>query len=129
MSRLEPLEEMLKNDPADPLLHYMLANEYFNAGRYSDCVAVMEEYLTRTEDEGAAYRTLAQALLSPTPLHLRCHQRLRSLDALDPPNLADYQTGEGGQGLGFYLDNRIPPAKDQDDILHSGNHTDMGNRL
>lgn len=63
MSRLQALQEMLEKDPRDALLHYMLANEYFNVGQYPECVQVMETYLSLTEDEGAAYRTLAQALL------------------------------------------------------------------
>lgn len=63
MSRLEALEGMLKKNPNDPLLHYMLANEYFNAGRLAECVALLEKYLIMAEDEGAAYRTLAQAFV------------------------------------------------------------------
>ena len=62
MSRLEALQAMLQKDPTDALLHYMLANEYFNTGQYLECVTTMEKYLRLTEDEGAAYRTLAQAL-------------------------------------------------------------------
>lgn len=63
MNRLEVLQEMLKKDPRDALLHYMLANEHFSAGQVPECVAAMEKYLTLTEDEGAAYRTFAQALV------------------------------------------------------------------
>lgn len=64
MSRIEALQELLKKDPSDALLHYMLANEYFNAGQYVECIAAMEKYLSLAEDEGAAYRTLAQALVN-----------------------------------------------------------------
>jgi predicted Zn-dependent protease len=53
---------MLQEDPGDALLYYMLANEYFKTGQYLECVQVMERYLRLAEDEGAAYRTLAQAL-------------------------------------------------------------------
>lgn len=63
MNRLEALQELLKKEPNDPLLHYMLANEYLNAGQYPECVASLERYLALAEDEGAAYRTLAQALI------------------------------------------------------------------
>ncbi|MFQ5988444.1 MAG: CDC27 family protein [Candidatus Methylomirabilales bacterium] len=63
MSRLEALQAMLQKEPTDALLHYMLANEYFNAGQYLECVTTMQKYLTLTEDEGAAYRMLAQALV------------------------------------------------------------------
>jgi predicted Zn-dependent protease len=62
MSRLEALQAMLMKDPTDALLLYMLGNEYFNAGQYRECVTAMERYFSLTEDEGAAYRTLAQAL-------------------------------------------------------------------
>lgn len=63
MSRLEALHAMLQKDPGDALLHYMLANEYFRAGEYLACVAAIQKYLGLTEDEGAAYRTLAHALV------------------------------------------------------------------
>lgn len=55
---------MIQEDPGDALLYYMLANEYFNAGQYRECVQAMETYLGLAEDEGAAYRTLAQALIA-----------------------------------------------------------------
>lgn len=64
MNRLEILQELLKKDPGDALLHYMIANEHFNAGQYEECIAAIERYLSLAEDEGAAYRTLAQALLN-----------------------------------------------------------------
>lgn len=54
---------VLQKAPADAVLHYMLANEYFNAGRLPECVTPLEKYLTLAEDEGAASRTLAQALV------------------------------------------------------------------
>lgn len=62
MSRLKALQAMLQEDPGDALLYYMLANEYFNTGQHLECVQAMERYLSLAEDEGAAYRTLAQAL-------------------------------------------------------------------
>lgn len=64
MSRLQILQELLKKDPGDPLLHYMIANEHFNAGQYVESIAAMEQYLSLAEDEGAVYRTLAQALVN-----------------------------------------------------------------
>jgi predicted Zn-dependent protease len=56
MSRLEALQAMLKKNPTDALLLYMLGKQY------RECVTAMERYFSLTEDEGAAYRTLAQAL-------------------------------------------------------------------
>lgn len=64
MNRLEALQGLLQREPNDPLVHYMLANEYFNVGKYPECVTALERYLAMTEDEGAAYRTLAQALIN-----------------------------------------------------------------
>ncbi|MFQ5847050.1 MAG: CDC27 family protein [Candidatus Methylomirabilales bacterium] len=64
MSRLEALHALLKKDPQDALLYYMLANEHYNAGQHPECVAALERYLALAEDEGAAYRTLAQALVN-----------------------------------------------------------------
>ncbi|MGH7370314.1 MAG: tetratricopeptide repeat protein, partial [Candidatus Methylomirabilales bacterium] len=55
MSRLKALQAMIQEDPGDALLYYMLANEYFNAGQYRECVQAMETYLSLAEDEGAAY--------------------------------------------------------------------------
>lgn len=63
MDRLEALKAMLRKDPTDALLHYMLATEYYNAGQYRECVSAIAKYLSLAEDEGAAYRTLAQALV------------------------------------------------------------------
>jgi predicted Zn-dependent protease len=63
MNRLDALQKLLERDPEDALLHYMLANEYYNAGHYAECAKAMARYLTLAEDEGAAYRTLAQALI------------------------------------------------------------------
>src|SRR3970282_83569 len=62
MTRLEALQAMIQEDPRDALLYYMLANEYFNAGQYRECVQAMETYLSVAANEGGAYRTLAQAL-------------------------------------------------------------------
>ncbi len=95
MNRLEALQELLQKEPNDPLLHYMLANEYFNAGRYAECVAVLEKYLAMTEDEGAAYRTLAQALinLGKIPEARQAYEAgIRAAQKFDHPSMAlEYQ--------------------------------------
>lgn len=62
-SRLERLKAMLQSDPGDPMLHYMLANEYFKLKKYAETVEHVETYLKHREDEGAAYRILGHALL------------------------------------------------------------------
>ncbi len=60
-SRLEGLKDLLAQTPDDPELHYLIANEYFSAGQYEECIREMELYLGQADDEGAAYRTLARA--------------------------------------------------------------------
>jgi predicted Zn-dependent protease len=52
---------MLPDEPNDPMLRYMLANEFFKAGRYSDAIEHISTYLTLKEDEGAVFRLLAQS--------------------------------------------------------------------
>ncbi|MFQ5658713.1 MAG: tetratricopeptide repeat protein [Candidatus Methylomirabilales bacterium] len=95
MSRLESLERMLKQDPDDALLHYMLASEYFNAGRLSECVALLQKYLTLAEDEGAAYRTLAQAFvrLGKIPDARRAYEEgIRAAQKFEHPSMvAEYE--------------------------------------
>lgn len=61
--RLERLKAMLESDPNDPMLHYMLANEYIKLERHHEVVEHLQTYLRLQEDEGAAYRLLGQALL------------------------------------------------------------------
>ena len=62
-SRIEILEQMLAQDPEDATLHYMLGNEYFKAQMHDQAAGSLRRYLALADDEGAAYRTLAQALI------------------------------------------------------------------
>ena len=62
-SRVAALEEMSTREPNDVTTHYMLGNEYFKAQMFDRAAATLRRYLTLTEDEGAAYRILAQSLL------------------------------------------------------------------
>ena len=52
---------MLPDEPNDPMLRYMLANEYFKAAQYNDAIEQVEVYLSLKEDEGAVFRLLAQS--------------------------------------------------------------------
>ncbi|MBI3989210.1 MAG: tetratricopeptide repeat protein [candidate division NC10 bacterium] len=61
-SRLEMLKAMLQTDPDDPVLYYMLANEYMKLEQYPEVVEHLQTYLRLQEDEGAAYRLLGEAL-------------------------------------------------------------------
>jgi predicted Zn-dependent protease len=60
--RLAMLETLRERDPANTLTLFMLANEYFKAGRWNDTIATLRDYLARAQDEGAAYRLLGHAL-------------------------------------------------------------------
>lgn len=61
MDRIAILEGMRARTPDDPMIHFMLGNEYAKAGRDADAVAALTAYLGRQEDEGSAYRLLAAA--------------------------------------------------------------------
>lgn len=61
MDRIAILEGMRAKTPDDPMVHFMLGNEYFKTARYTDAIATLTAYLARQEDEGSAYRLLAQA--------------------------------------------------------------------
>lgn len=60
--RIDTLKGMLEKSPKDAMLHYFLGNEYFKVGRYGETIEAIRTYLSLAEDEGAAYRTLAQSL-------------------------------------------------------------------
>lgn len=60
--RIDALKGMLEKDPQDAMLHYLLGNEYFKLERYGEAIEAIRTYLNLAEDEGAAYRTLAQSL-------------------------------------------------------------------
>lgn len=60
--RIDALKGMLETSPTDAMLHYFLGNEYFKVGRYGEAIEAIRTYLSLAEDEGAAYRTLAQSL-------------------------------------------------------------------
>ncbi|WP_457639171.1 tetratricopeptide repeat protein [Persephonella sp.] len=60
-SRIEALKNALKKDPDNPLGLYGLAVELFKEKRYQEAVEYLLRYLEKHEDQGAAYRLLAQA--------------------------------------------------------------------
>jgi predicted Zn-dependent protease len=61
-SRIEALKAMLSQAPDDASLHYMLGLEYCKAQMHAQAVECLRRYLAQTDDEGAAYRVLAQSL-------------------------------------------------------------------
>ncbi len=60
-SRIETFTQMLAGDPENTLVRFGLANELLKAERYEEAIAALKEYLSRADDEGAAYGMLARA--------------------------------------------------------------------
>lgn len=61
-SRIDALLQLVAQDPSDQTIHYMLGLEYFKAQKYAEAVQALRQYLALADDEGAAYRLLAQSL-------------------------------------------------------------------
>lgn len=59
--RIEVFKQMIAADPDNTMVLFGLANEYLKAGEFPDAIAVLEEYLGKADDEGAAYGMLAKA--------------------------------------------------------------------
>jgi len=63
MSRIDALRKLLAKDPRDGMSRYMLANELFKAEQFAEAADELEAYVQDADDEGAAYRILAEAYL------------------------------------------------------------------
>ena len=61
MSRITALQNLLAKDPEDAMARYMLANELYKDGQFAEAASELEAYLKAVEDEGAAYRILAES--------------------------------------------------------------------
>ena len=61
--RIVVFEEMLSADPFNTMVMFGLAKEYEKLGRHSDVIRILLDYLSRSDDEGNAYGTLANAYL------------------------------------------------------------------
>ncbi len=61
MNRIEVFEQMLVADPSNTMVMFGLAKEYEKLGRHEDVIRVLEDYLAKSDDEGNAYGTLANA--------------------------------------------------------------------
>jgi tetratricopeptide (TPR) repeat protein len=61
-SRLETLEEFVRERPTDAFAHYGLAMEYINAGRPEDALAVFEKLLGFNANYTAGYHQAALLL-------------------------------------------------------------------
>ena len=61
--RIEVFEQMLAADPENTMVMFGLAKEYEKLGRHADVIRVLEDYLSKADDEGNAYGVLANAYL------------------------------------------------------------------
>ncbi|NOT46716.1 MAG: tetratricopeptide repeat protein [Acidobacteria bacterium] len=59
--RIDVFEQMLAAEPSNTMVMFGLAKEYEKRERYQDVINVLNDYLTKADDEGNAYGTLAQA--------------------------------------------------------------------
>lgn len=60
-NRIEVFKQMLESDPNNSMVLFGLANEYQKTGDWQNTIAALEDYLTKADDEGAAYGMLAKA--------------------------------------------------------------------
>jgi predicted Zn-dependent protease len=60
-SRIEAFVKMLETDPDNALVRFGLANEYLKAERWEEAINALNDYLQRSDDEGAAFGMLARA--------------------------------------------------------------------
>ena len=61
MNRIEVFEQMLVADPSNTMVMFGLAKEYEKLGQHADVIRILEGYLSKSDDEGNAYGTLANA--------------------------------------------------------------------
>ena len=63
MDRIQVFEQMLVDDPSNTMVMFGLAKEYEKLGKHAEVIRVLEDYLSKADDEGNAYGTLANAYL------------------------------------------------------------------
>ena len=61
-ARIEVFRKMLADDPNNTTVRFGLANELFKLERFEEAADELQTYLKQTDDQGAAYGKLAQAL-------------------------------------------------------------------
>ena len=52
---------MIEADPSNTMVLFGLANEYQKIGDWQNTIATLEDYLSKSDDEGNAYGMLAKA--------------------------------------------------------------------
>lgn len=60
-NRIEVFEQMLATDPDNTMVMFGLAKEYEKTGDHAKVVELLEDYLSKFDDEGNAYGVLANA--------------------------------------------------------------------
>jgi predicted Zn-dependent protease len=60
-NRIEVFKQMLESDPSNTMVLFGLANEYQKAEDWQKTIETLENYLSKADDEGAAYGMLAKA--------------------------------------------------------------------
>jgi len=60
-NRIEVFKQILESDPDNTMVSFGLANEYLKAEDYQNAIPMLEDYLAKADDEGAAYGMLAKA--------------------------------------------------------------------
>jgi predicted Zn-dependent protease len=60
-SRIEVFRQMLEAEPDNTMVMFGLAKEYEKLEQYDDVISTLERYLSKADDEGNAYGTLASA--------------------------------------------------------------------
>jgi predicted Zn-dependent protease len=61
-SRIEVFKNMLAADAGNTAVRFGLATELFKAGQFEEAATELRAYLSHSDDQGAAYGKLAQAL-------------------------------------------------------------------
>ena len=59
--RIEVFEQMLATEPDNTMVMFGLAKEYEKLSQHGDVIRILEGYLSKADDEGNAYGTLANA--------------------------------------------------------------------
>ncbi|HEY0428526.1 MAG TPA: tetratricopeptide repeat protein [Pyrinomonadaceae bacterium] len=60
-NRIEVFKQMLEADPSNSMVLFGLANEYQKISDWRNAIETLENYLAKSDDEGAAYGMLAKA--------------------------------------------------------------------
>ena len=61
--RVEVFRQMLADDPSNTMVMFGLAKEYEKVSAHNEVIELLEDYLSKADDEGNAYGVLANAYL------------------------------------------------------------------